>query len=385
LTLANRVLTGLHFFQGDEACAEGALAAGCQLFAGYPITPSTEISERMSTRIFEVGGIFVQGADELDSLAIVIGAACCGWKTMTATSGNGISLMQESIGFAAMIEAPCVIVDVQRVGPAAGAATKAMQGDVYQVRYGSTADYSIIALAPNSPQEMFDMTVQAFNLAERYRVPTFILADEIIGHMRERVTIPDPEELEIVNRKKPDVPPEDFVPFRVASDIDIPPMPSFGEGYRLPISSFSRTETGSPTTDAEITMNLITRIWNKIEKNADTIGEIESRYIDDCDFVVLSYGSPSRPALKAVMEARREELKVGYVRLKTLWPFPDNKLKKILEDVNTILVLEMNMGKMIREVQRVVCGTAKIILFSKPGVSLHSAQEILQLIRREYK
>ena len=292
--------------------------------------------------------------------------------------------MQENIGYAAMTETPCVIVDVQRAGPGTGAATKSMQGDVYQIRYGSNADYSIIALVPNSPQEMFDMTVDAFNLAERYRVPTFVLSDEIIGHMRERVVIPPPEEVESVNRNKPQLPPEEFVPFRVTSDTEVPPMPAFGEGYRLPVSGFSRTETGAPTTDAQVHMKLVERLWNKIEKNADNIGEVETQYIEDSELIVLSYGSPSRPTLKAVIDARKEHLKVGYVRLKTLWPFPDNKVRRALEEVKTVIVPEMNMGKMVREVQRVVCDKTKVVSFPKPGISLHKAAEILKIIRSVY-
>jgi len=293
--------------------------------------------------------------------------------------------MQENIGYAAMTETPCVIVDVQRAGPGTGAATKSMQGDVYQVRYGSNADYSIIALSPNSPQEMFDMTLQAFNLAERYRVPTFVLADEIIGHMRERVFIPPPEELEIVSRKKPEVSPEDFVPFRVSNQLDVPPMPAFGDGYQLPVSGFSRTETGAPTTDAKTHMKLVERLWNKVEKNVNSIGELETKYIEDSDLIVLSYGSPSRPALKAVIDARKEQLKVGYVRLKTLWPFPDEKVNQALDGAKFVVVPEMNMGKIVREVQRVVQEKIKVVSFPKPGIELHRAEEILNKIRSMYK
>ena len=376
-----QILSGAHLFQGDEACAEGAIAAGCNLFAGYPITPATEISVRLSWRLFDVGGIFVQGADELDSLTIVIGAANAGCKAMTATSGNGICLMQECIGYAAITETPCVIVDVQRAGPGTGAATKTMQGDVYQVRYGSNADYSIIALAPESPQEMFDLTVEAFNLSEIYRVPTFVLADEIVGHMREKVIIP--QNVKIVERKRPDVSPQEFVPFEVESDIDVPPMPAFGEGYRLPVSGLTHTETGSPSTEYQVQKRMVTRLWNKVEKKAEQLSKIESAYLEDAQVVVLSYGSVARSVKSAVLEARGRGLKVGYLRLITIWPFQDKVIKDIAKKKpKAIIFPEMNMGKMVREAERAVGGRADVISLPKPGVELHKPSEIYDLIRR---
>ena len=376
-----RILSGTYLFQGDEACVEGAIAAGCNLFAGYPITPATEISERLSWRLFEVGGIFVQGADELDSLTIVIGAVCAGSKAMTATSGNGICLMQECIGYAAITETPCVIVDVQRAGPGTGIATSTMQGDVYQVRYGSNADYAIIALAPESPQEMFDLTVEAFNLSEIYRVPTFILADEVVGHMRERVIIP--EKVKIVERKKPKVSPQDFVPYGVESDTDVPPMPAFGEGYRMPVSGLTHTEAGVPSTDYEVQNKMVTRLWNKVEKKVEQLTKIESAYLEDAEVVVLAYGSVARSVKSAILEARKQGIKAGYLRLITLWPFPDRVIKDIvMKKPKAIIFPEMNMGKMIREVERAAGGKTEIIAFPKPGVELHKPGEIYDLIRR---
>jgi 2-oxoglutarate ferredoxin oxidoreductase subunit alpha len=376
-----QILSGAHLFQGDEACAEGAIAAGCNLFAGYPITPATEISVRLSWRLLDAGGIFVQGADELDSLTIVIGAANAGCKAMTATSGNGICLMQECIGYAAITETPCVIVDVQRAGPGTGAATKTMQGDVYQVRYGSNADYSIIALAPESPQEMFDLTVEAFNLSEIYRVPTFVLADEIVGHMREKVIIP--QNVKLVERKRPDVSPQEFVPFEVESDIDVPPMPAFGEGYRLPVSGLTHTETGSPSTEYQVQKRMVTRLWNKVEKKAEQLSKIESAYLEDAQVVVLSYGSVARSVKSAVLEARGRGLKVGYLRLITIWPFQDKVIKDIAKKKpKAIIFPEMNMGKMVREAERAVGGRTDVISLPKPGVELHKPREIYDLIRR---
>lgn len=376
-----RVLSGVHLFQGDEACAEGALAAGCNLFAGYPITPATEVSERLSWRLFDVGGIFVQGADELDSLTIVIGAACGGWKAMTATSGNGICLMQECIGYAAITETPCVIVDVQRAGPGTGVATKTMQGDVYQVRYGSNADYSIIALVPDSPQEMFDLTVEAFNLSEIYRVPTFILADEIVGHMREKVVIPD--KVRVVERRKPKASSKDFVPFKVESDTDVPPMPAFGEGYRMPVSGLTHTETGSPSISYEVQKALVERLCNKVEKKVEDLTRVETEFMKDAEIVVVSYGSTARSARQAVIEARKEGIKAGYLRLITLWPFPDSYLKRIADKIpKGIIVPEMNVGKMVREVERSVGTQVEVLSLPKPGVELHRPSEIYNLIRK---
>ncbi len=375
-----RILSGTHLLQGDEACAEGALAAGCNLFAGYPITPATEISERLSWRLPDVGGIFVQGADELDSMTMVIGAVCAGGKAMTATSGNGICLMQECIGFAAIIETPCVIIDVQRAGPGTGIATKTMQGDVYQVRYGSNADYAIIALAPESPQEMFDLTVEAFNLSEIYRVPTFIMADEIVGHMREKVIIP--ETVKIVERKKPEVPPKDFIPYKVNSDTDVPVMSAFGKGYSMPVSGLTHTEAGVPSTSYEVQNAMVTRLWNKVEKKVEQLTKIESAYLEDAEVIVLAYGSVARSVKSAVLEARKQGLKVGYLRLITLWPFPDRVIKDlVMRKPKAIIFPEMNMGKMVREVERAAGGKTEIISFPKPGVELHKPTEIYDLIR----
>ena len=376
-----RILSGAHLFQGDEACAEGAIAAGCNLFAGYPITPATEVSERLSWRLFDVGGIFVQGADELDSLTIVIGAACAGYKAMTATSGNGICLMQECIGYAAITETPCVIVDVQRAGPGTGIATKTMQGDVYQVRYGSNADYSIIALAPESPQEMFDLTAEAFNLSEIYRVPTFILADEVVAHMREKVVIP--RKVKIIERKGAKVPPQKFIPFRVESDTDVPPMPAFGTGYRMPVSGLTHTEAGSPSTEYEVQNKMVCRLWNKVEKKVEQLTKIESAYLEDAQVVVLAYGSVARSVKSAVLEARKQGLKVGYLRLITIWPFPDKVIKNVVKkEPKAIIFPETNMGKMVREVERAAGGKTEVISFPKPGVELHKPGEIHSFIRR---
>jgi 2-oxoglutarate ferredoxin oxidoreductase subunit alpha len=371
-----RILSGAHFWQGDVACAEGALAAGCHLFAGYPITPATEVSEHLARRLPQVGGVFVQGADEIDSLGIVLGAAWGGWRAMTATSGNGISLMQEGIGYAAITETPCVIIDVQRAGPAGGCATKSMQGDFYQIRYGSNADYSIIALAPSSPQEFFHLTVEAFNLAELYRSPVFVLADETVAHMRERVVVP--ESVTIVDRKRPAVPPDEFVAWRADGDPPVPPMPAFGEGFRMPVNDFTHSERGVPVSTYEVHQQLVSRLWNKIEENAERLRRVEEAFLEDAKWVVISYGGPARAARSSVRQAREKGLKVGFLRLITLWPFPDTYIRTIAASVEGFLVCEMSMGKLVREVERAAAGNCEVELFSKPGVEPHYPQEILE-------
>jgi len=372
---------GKHFWQGNQASVEGALVVGCRFFAGYPITPATEFSELMARRMPACGGLFVQGEDELASLAMVIGASHAGLKAMTATSGPGISLMAEEIGYAALTETPCVIVDCQRVGTGTGIATKSQQGDVYQVRFNSHGDYSIIALAPNSPQEMFDLTIKAFNLAETYRVPVFVLSDEIISHMRENVTVPPLEEVEVAERRRPSVPSHEFIPYAVEDDTSVPPMPALGQGYGIGVSGFVHTETGSPSTAYDVCRDFITRLWNKVEKRAAEIALLESQNLEGAQAAVVSYGSVSRSAMRAVRDLRAEGHRVGGLRLVTLWPFPDEDILRLAESVDVIMVPEMNMGKMVREVQRASQGKARVISFPKPGVDLHTPGEIAGLVR----
>jgi len=376
-----RLLTGVHLMQGQQACAEGALAAGCNLFAGYPISPATEIAEAMARRLPQAGGIYVQGADELDSLTIVIGSVWGGFKSMTATSGNGICLMQENIGYAAMTETPCVIVDMQRAGPGTGIATKSAQGDIYQVRFGSNGDYSIIALAPESPQEMFDLTVDAFNLAEEYRVPVFILGDEILSNLREKVVIP--AEVKVVERRKPAEPPgPNFQTWAVPAGEWVGPMPAFGDGYRLAVSSFARTADGSPSQAYDVQKDLVNRLWNKIEANADKLTRVEDGYLEDAEVLVIGFGSVARSVKAAVRQARAEGIRVGFCRLIGIWPFPDRYIARVGGSVKKVIVAEMNMGKVFREVQRCLGRDAEVFLSSKPGVALHTPAEIVEEIRR---
>jgi len=375
------VLTGVHFMSGDVACAEGALAAGCRFFAGYPITPATEIAEHIAARMPKVGGIYIQMEDEIASIAAVIGASYAGLKAMTATSGPGFSLMQENIGLAAMTEAPCVIVDVMRGGPSTGQPTLPGQQDVMQAKWGSHGDYEIIALAPSSAQEMFDLTVEAFNLAETYRVPTLVMADEVVAHMWERVVIPPAEEIKIVNRKKPNTPPEKYLPFMPDDDL-IPPMACFGEGYRFHATGLTHDEHGYPRTQvSEAQTKLVQRLCDKIRKNVDKIVRVEEAMLEDAEVVVVAYGIVARAALSAVRKAREQGIKAGLLRLITLWPFPEKHVAKAAERAKAIIVPEMNCGQMVQEVER-AAKTTPTYHVSKLGEEPHTPMEILEAIRR---
>src|SRR3989304_604254 len=312
MTGKRALLTGSHFLNGDLACAEGALAAGCTFFAGYPITPATEIAEHLSQRMPELGGIYVQMEDEIASMAAIIGASYTGLKAMTATSGPGFSLMQENIGLAVMTESPCVVVDIMRGGPSTGQPTLPGQQDVMQAKWGSHGDYGIIALSPSSVQEMFDLTVEAFNLAETYRVPTFVLADEIVGHMWERVNIPYEETIKIVNRKKPrDPPSSNFAPFKPDADL-VPPMAIFGQGYHFHATGLTHDERGYPRTESvEAQTKLVQRLCNKIRKNKEKIIRVQQDMIEDAEVAVVAYGIAARAALSAVRKARKAGVKTG--------------------------------------------------------------------------
>ena len=375
------VLSGVHFMSGDIACAEGAIAAGCKFFAGYPITPATEIAEHMALRMPEIGGIYLQMEDEIASMAAVIGASYTGLKAMTATSGPGFSLMQENIGLATMTEAPCVIVNVMRGGPSTGQPTMPGQQDVMQARWGSHGDYEIIALTPSYVQEMFDLIVEAFNLSETYRVPTILLADEVIAHMWGKVVIPPPERIKVVNRKKPNVPPEKYLPFMPDDDL-VPPMACFGEGFRFHATGLTHDEHGYPQTQSsKAQTKLVRRLCDKIRKNADKIIRVEEIMLEDADVVVITYGIVARAALSAVRRARENGIKAGLLRLITLWPFPERHVAKIAEQVNMIIVPEMNCGQMVREVERAAKETP-VVFLPKLGEEPHTPTDIFEAIRR---
>ena len=374
-------LTGAHFLNGDVACAEGAIAAGCRFFAGYPITPATEIAEHLSQRMPEFGGIYIQMEDEIASMAAIIGASYSGLKAMTATSGPGFSLMQENIGLAVMTEAPCVIVDVMRGGPSTGQPTLPGQQDVMQAKWGSHGDYGIIAMTPSSVQEMFDLTVEAFNLSEVYRVPTLLMGDEIVGHMWEKVIIPSPDKIKIQNRKKPTSRPEEYLPFKPDGDL-VPPMACFGEGYRFHATGLTHNEHGYPkTSSSEVQSRLVRRLVDKVQKNADKIIRVEEVMLKDADIVVVAYGIVARAALSAIRKAREKGIKAGLLRLITLWPFPEKHVAKVAESARAIVVPEMNCGQMVREVERAAKETP-VAFLSKLGEDPHTPMEILEVIRR---
>ncbi len=375
---------GVHLMQGDEAVVEGAIIAGCRFFAGYPITPATEIAERMSYRLPQVGGIFIQMEDELGSILAVIGASWGGRKSMTATSGPGFSLMQEGLGYAIITETPLVLVNVQRGGPSTGLVTLPSQGDVMQARWGSHGDYASIVLAPSSVQEVFDLTIKAFNLSETYRNPVIILADEVIAHVREPVKVPPLEEIEVVERKKPDVPPEQYIPYLPKKPGEwVTPMPAFGDGYNVLVESVMHDEFGHRIgTDHAAANRTIRRLWYKIEKNVDKISMYEEYMLDDAEVAVISYGSSARTSLRAVREARKLGIKAGMLKLITLWPFYDKKVQEVASQVKAIVVPEMNMGKMVREVERASKGMAEVMSLTKVGGLLHHPDEVLAAIKR---
>ena len=377
-----RVLTGRHFMQGNIACAEGALAAGCSFMAGYPITPATEVAERMALRLPALKGedcVFIQMEDEISSLAAVIGASWMGKKAMTATSGPGISLMLEHVGFAVGTETPCVIVDVQRGGPTTGIPSVELQGDVVQVRRGSHGEYTIIAIAPSSPQEMFDHTILAFNLAEKFRTPVFVLADSFIGHMYEEVEIPEPDEIEIVNRK---IPPDSFNSETDQSflSVDVAPMPVFGRGFKSHVTSSCHLETGKRNvTDAFALDNFIRKLSGKINTHRDDIVRFEER-TDGADIAIFAYGSIYRAALEASERAVREGIRIGTFRPITLWPFPDREIADLSRRVHSILVLENNLGQLFPYVK---AESDCPVHFLEPEIlgTMHSVDRIMNKLK----
>ena len=353
MTRGQPVLTGQHFFLGDHACAEGALAAGCRFFAGYPITPSTEIAERLARRLPEVEGIFVQMEDELASMAAIVGASAAGARAMTATSGPGFSLMMENVGLAAMMEVPCVVVNVQRGAPSTGLPTLVGQADVMQARWGSHGDYEIVAYAPASPQECFDLTIRAFNTADRYRIPVFVLSDEVVAHMTERVVIPTPEAIPKAERKRPREAAggNGFLPFKADDDL-VPPMAHAGEGYRVHFTGLTHDERGYPAITPEAHDRLVRRLVDKIRRNVGRIVEYEEDRLDDARIVVIAYGSTARSARRAVALAREDGIRVGLLRPVTLWPFPGDRVRELSQRVIAFVVPELNLGQLAREVER---------------------------------
>jgi len=374
-------LVGEFYMNGDTSCAEGAISAGCRFFAGYPITPATEVAERMAQRLPGVDGIFIQMEDELASMNAILGASWAGVKAMTATSGPGFSLMMENLGLGVMLETPCVLANIQRAGPSTGLPTLVGQGDMMQARWGSHGCYSIIALSPSSSQECYSLTIKAFNLSEKYRTPVLIMADEIVGHMSEKVVIPPPEDIEIYPRRKPTVAPEKYIPFEPDADL-IPPMANAGEGYRFHVTGLTHDERGYPVMNAETQDRLVKRLIEKIENNKADIIEIEEDGMDNAEVVVCSYGISARVSQFAIERAREEGIKVGMLRLITVWPFPEDIIRRISRKIKAFVVPEINYGQIALEVERCAGGAADVILVPNLGGSAHRPETIIEAIRR---
>lgn len=377
--MTSDTLTGRHFMLGDIAIAEGAIAAGCRYFGGYPITPSTETAERMAVRLPQIGGTYMQMEDELASIASVLGASWGGQKAMTATSGPGFSLMMENLGLGIITETPAVICNVQRGGPSTGLPTTVAQGDMMQAKWGSHGDYEIIALVPWSVQECFDLTIKAFNLAEKYRTPVLLMTDAEIGHLTERLVIPEQDEIEIWNRKGPTKPPGEYKTFEPDEDL-IPPMAPTGEGYRVFCESLTHDERGYPDLTVEAQAKLQTRLVAKIRQNRFDIYDHVESDIEGADVVVISYGISSRIAVRAIDLAQARGIKVGHMRLRTVWPFPEERVREVTENVRGVVVPEINLGQIVREVQRIAVPECGVMPVTHAGGDIHEPEAILEAI-----
>ncbi|MEM1589207.1 MAG: 2-oxoacid:acceptor oxidoreductase subunit alpha [Candidatus Bathyarchaeia archaeon] len=380
----NRIVEpGTHFLMGNEACALGAIIAGCRFFAFYPITPANEIAEYLSMLLPKVKGIYIQMEDEISSIASVIGASWAGRKAMTATSGPGFTLMQENIGYAAATETPCVIVDVQRCGPSTGTPPLPMQGDVYQAKYGSHSEYPIIALAPSSVEEMFTLTIEAFNLAETYRSPVILLSDALVGHLMETIEIPAISEIKIVERKKP----EKIGDTRYFLDENVAPMPVFGFGYKAHVTGSTHDEKGFRNVEDPIYVDKVVKaLHRKIEKHKEQIVKVETRFLDDAEIALLAYGSVARTAIHVAKQARKAGMKVGVVRLVTLWPFPDMQVQEVARKVSKIVVMENNLGQVISKV-REFASKYTDIKFLPPRIigALHEPEYVMKFLKEVYQ
>lgn len=362
--------------QGNEACAEGAIAAGVRFFAGYPITPSTEVAETMAKLLPRVGGKFVQMEDEIASMGAILGASLAGMKAMDATSGPGFSLKQELIGYAACAEIPCVLVNVQRVGPSTGQPTAPSQADVMQARWGTHGDHPIIALAPWSVRETYDTTVMAVNYAERFRTPVILLMDEIVGHLRENVVLPEPEELRLYPRRVPKkTRAEGYEPFEPDEDL-VPNVADFGTGYRIHVTGLIHDDTGFPVGSPKVTEESILRLHEKIARAGEEIIHTEEYFMDDAEYAVVAFGGTARTAYEAVANARRRGQKVGLLRLMTIWPFADKAIERLAARVKGITVAELNYGQIVNEVRRAAAGKCRVELCGKYNMKAFEPAEI---------
>jgi len=373
------VLTGVHFLDGDHACCEGTLAAGARFAAGYPITPSTEVVERYASRIPTIGGIFIQMEDELAASIAIQGAVWGGAKAFTVTYGPGFSLMMEHIGYAAMTETPCVFVNVQRGGPSTGLPTLPAQADMMQARWGSHGDYGIIALCPNSPQECFDLTIQGFNLSEEFRVPVMLMLDECVGHMTEKVIIPEADKIDVTPRRYTRLPPEEFRLFEPRED-SVPDMVRAGEGYRFHVTGLTHDERGYPSMNVETQDRMVRRLLNKLKPLANGRALCETENLEDAEVVVVSYGITSRVAQRALQLARKQGIRAGKFRLISAWPFPEQRIRELAGRVKAFVVPELNLGQMVYEVERAAHGQAAVIPVTHAGGTVHNPDVILKAI-----
>lgn len=365
--------------QGNEACVHGAIHAGMKFFAGYPITPSTEIAEISSLILPRVKGTFIQMEDEIASMSAIIGASIAGKKSMTATSGPGFSLKQEAIGYACITETPCVVVNVQRSGPSTGLPTSPSQGDLMQARWGTHGDHSLIVLSPTTVSDTYELTVKAFNFAEKYRTPVVLLLDEVIGHMREKVDLGALQELEILDRKKSNCKKEEFKPFEVTKDL-VPNMEGIGDGFKFHVTGLVHDETGFPTNSTKEAQKLFTRLSEKIENNLEDILLYENYFTDDCEILIVTFGCMVRCSKDAVDTMREKGVKVGLLAIKTVWPFPEEIVKELSKKVNHIFVPEMNMGQMSLEIERVVKDNCPVIGINKYNGEIITPEEITSKI-----
>ena len=374
----------IRLMQGNEACVEGAIRAGMRFYAGYPITPSTEIAEISSVELPKLGGKFIQMEDEIAGMAATIGAALAGLKCMTATSGPGFSLKQENLGYAILTEIPCVIVNVQRGGPSTGLPTAPAQGDIMQARWGIHGDHAIIALYPSSVREIYDTTIRAFNLAEKYRTPVILLLDEAIGHMREKVEIPEDKDFMIIDRKKPSCDFSEYKAFKVKDGDIVPEMASFGEGYRYHVTGLIHGETGFPTGNQKVTEDLINRLISKIDDNVDDIVRFDKYKLDDADMAIVAFGATARSAKAATDILRGQGHKVGLFRPITIWPSPEKQLIELSNKVKRIVVVEMNAGQYFLEVDRIAGKNTLVEKYGRVNGEIITPEEIVSVVKEGY-
>ncbi len=374
----------VQFLLGDMACVYGGLLAGCSFFGGYPITPASEVAEGMARRLPRVGGTYIQMEDEIGSIAAVIGATWGGAKSMTATSGPGFSLMMENYGFAAMTETPCVIVNIQRTGPSTGQPTLGAQGDMMQVRWGTHGDFEAIALAPSTVQECMDFTIEAFNLSEKYRNPVCVMTDGEVGHLRERIIVPDEKDMKLIDRVLATIDKKKFIPFtnsQTRKNCKVPDFPTFGTGYRTYVTGLTHNEKGFPATDKQPDHErLVKRITEKITDDIDKITSVEKINLDDADIAFVTYGASARPAESAMELGRKKGIKVGLLRLKIVWPFPVKEIQKLAGKVDKIIVPEMNLGQIVHPISEYACGQCEVVSAQKIGGEMHLPDELLEIL-----